>query len=407
MSFLHTYLSTAANLIKGYAAPQPFHLYLKKYFAANKKHGSRDRKIISALCYAYFRLGNNLPKHSTENKMLACIFLCQPDLVTDQWIALLQENFAELGADFAAQPIEAKIALLKQHYGFTVEGLFATNAQLSALQNPDAFFASHLQQPLVWLRARHNKREKLEATFAEAGITTTTHPVLPNAIGLPQNTNIEQLLGRNVHHFAEVQDASSQQTGNYVALQPAQKVWDCCSGAGGKSLMLKDIEPKIEMHCSDVRPQILQNLAERFKLAGLPPAYTAVADVAANTPTQWVFENRSERKTAKHNYFDAIVADVPCTGSGTWARTPEQGFFFDEIQIETFAQRQRQIVANVLPFLRKGGKLYYITCSVFKAENEDQLPYFESLGLKVEQQHVIEGSTHLADSMFIAVLAKA
>ena len=170
--------------------------------------------------------------------------------------------------------------------------------------------------------------------------------------------------------------------------------------------MLKDIEPKIELHCSDARPQILQNLAERFKLSGLPAPYTVAADIIASTPTQWVFEDKNERKTAKHKYFDAIVADVPCTGSGTWSRTPEQAYYFDEKQIDAFAQKQKAIVANVAPFLKKGGKLYYITCSVFEAENEGHLPYFETLGLKVERHEAIEGYTHQADTMFIAVLEK-
>ena len=58
----HRYLQYALPLIKGYKGNEPFHLYLKKYFSANKKHGSRDRKLITALCYGYFRLGEGETK---------------------------------------------------------------------------------------------------------------------------------------------------------------------------------------------------------------------------------------------------------------------------------------------------------------------------------------------------------
>lgn len=406
MNYLHTYLSVAKNLVEGYAYPQPFHLYIKKYFATNKKHGSRDRKTISALCYAYFRIGKNLADQSTENKMLVGLFLCQPDFINEHWSNLLLEKFPALGNEFTTASLSKKIELLQQHYGFNVELLFPVPQAISALKDKEAFFTSQLQQPLVWLRARYNKRERIEGLFAEQHIQAIAHPQLPDGVGLPQNTNVENALGRNLHNFSQVQDASSQLTGSYIELQPLQKVWDCCCGAGGKSLMLKDIEPKIELHCSDVRPQILQNLAERFRFSGLPTPYTTSADVANSSPTQLVFEDKNERKTAKHNYFDVIVADVPCTGSGTWARTPEQAFYFDEKQIEVFAEKQKAIVTNVAPFLRKGGKLYYITCSVFEAENEGQLPYFETLGLKVAQHTSIEGYTHQADTMFIAVLEK-
>ena len=57
--FIDRQLATVAHLLKIYDGTEPLHLYLKKYFAANKKHGSRDRKVITQLCYSYFRLGEN------------------------------------------------------------------------------------------------------------------------------------------------------------------------------------------------------------------------------------------------------------------------------------------------------------------------------------------------------------
>jgi 16S rRNA (cytosine967-C5)-methyltransferase len=388
LSFAHTYLAVAANLIKGYNAPQPFHLYIKKYFAANKKHGSRDRKTIAALCYVYFRLGKAFEGQTPENKMLMGLCLCHPELMNDDWATLLQAQWPFADAEFVQADLQQKIALLQQNTDFSTQQLFPFPDKLSELKDREGFLISPLQRPLVWLRIKNGRRDKLEDIIGPGGISLQNHPLLPNAAGLPQQTNVEQLLGNRFHQLAEIQDASSQQTVTYIALKP------------------NDAEPKLDLYCSDVRPQILENLHDRFKFSGLPRPYTAVKDIATSAGDSIIFENKSEFKTAKANYFDTIIADVPCSGSGTWARTPEQANTFTAGQIDGFVARQRAIVTNALPYLKKGGKLYYITCSAFKDENEGQLPYFQELGLDIEQHTTIEGYTHQADTMFIACLVK-
>lgn len=407
MSYTYTYLNVAKNLISDYTPPQPFNLYIKKYFTTNKKHGSRDRKTIAALCYAYFRTGKNFSSLSIEDKTLISFTLSQSPLFNDVWQQKLKEQFPLLSENFVELGLAKQIAELEKHYSFDISQLSPLQNSFSESLDTNSFQSSLLVQPNVWLRAKKNKKEKVIELLTIANIETVSHPELENSIGFAKQINIEQVLGKNHHHLVEVQDASSQQTGNYISLEPNQKVWDCCSGAGGKSLMLKDIEPKIELYCSDIRPQILENLKERFKQSGLPSPYEVALDITHNNSGEIIFETKNERKTATKNYFDVIIADIPCTGSGTWARSPEQAFYFSESQIEEYTQKQKDIVGKALPYLKKGGKLYYITCSVFKAENEDQTQYFESLGLKVEQQQLIEGYSHQADSMFIAVLQKA
>ena len=72
----HRYLEYAEALIANFDGKEPFHLYLKKYFSANKKHGSRDRKQIASLCYYFFRLGfGTLSAISVEEKLILAAFL--------------------------------------------------------------------------------------------------------------------------------------------------------------------------------------------------------------------------------------------------------------------------------------------------------------------------------------------
>ncbi|MEO5650761.1 MAG: hypothetical protein ABIR03_12670, partial [Ginsengibacter sp.] len=72
----HRYMQYASSLLSNYKGAEPFHLYVKKYFSLNKKHGSRDRKQIAALCYNYFRLGFGVSnKVSIEDRLIVAAFL--------------------------------------------------------------------------------------------------------------------------------------------------------------------------------------------------------------------------------------------------------------------------------------------------------------------------------------------
>src|SRR3546814_15861376 len=84
--------------------------------------------------------------------------------------------------------------------------------------------------------------------------------------------------------------------------------------------------------------------------------------------------------------FDGIILDAPCTGSGTWGRTPEMLSAFDKGSIGRFAALQRQLAARAIKHLKPGKPLIYITCSVFAEENEGVVGYLQdTFGLDVEQ----------------------
>ncbi len=73
--YYNSYCNTAVKLIKEFDGSVPLQHFLKNHFAVNKKFGSKDRKIITNLCYAYFRLGHSLKQLSVEEKILTGIFL--------------------------------------------------------------------------------------------------------------------------------------------------------------------------------------------------------------------------------------------------------------------------------------------------------------------------------------------
>jgi 16S rRNA (cytosine967-C5)-methyltransferase len=102
-------------------------------------------------------------------------------------------------------------------------------------------------------------------------------------------------------------------------------------------------------------------------------------------------------------HFDLILADLPCTGSGTWGRTPEALYFFNQETIAKYSSLQKKIISTVIPALKKGGSLLYSTCSVFKKENEEITGFIQqNFGLQPDKVELIKGYRIKADSMFLA-----
>src|SRR5205085_4153114 len=135
--------------------------------------------------------------------------------------------------------------------------------------------------------------------------------------------------------FFEIQDKSSQRTLEYFQSKPNEFWWDACAGAGGKSLLLKDDNPDVKLFVTDVRPNILTIFSERFRKSGYRSFQSDVADLAADD-----FKYSG-------NMFDGIITDVPCSGSGTWSRSPE--WLQKDISLrlsEHFIPLQRRIVSN-------------------------------------------------------------
>src|SRR6266571_7914098 len=73
----HAHLMSAVTILRSYNGSEPFHGYVKKYFSKNKKHGSKDRKLIASLCYSYFRLGHSVRNIPDEERILLGTFLCE------------------------------------------------------------------------------------------------------------------------------------------------------------------------------------------------------------------------------------------------------------------------------------------------------------------------------------------
>lgn len=267
---------------------------------------------------------------------------------------------------------------------------FTEQVELSDGVAREDWLTSMLHQPDLFIRIRKNEKQ-ICRTLDNNNIDYSF--VRPGCMQLANGTAVDKLLSPDCY---VVQDASSQATGDLIRPLAGESWYDCCSGAGGKSLLLMDKGVQVALTVSDKRASILHNLGERFRLYGHPRPTAVVADASNHAELNGKLGSQK---------FDHIISDVPCTGSGTWARTPEQLYFFDAATISKFSALQQQIAGNVATFLKPGGCLVYITCSVFREENETAIAAIAAkTDLKVQEQRLINGIARRSDSMFAAVL---
>lgn len=384
MSRFYSYLNSAATILSRYLGESPFHLYLKAFFRNHKKYGSRDRREIGNLCYCYFRLGKSLQEIEIEERILIGYFLCTKtqsqllEVAKPEWQSEVSKSFEEKLEFLDIESIRTEV--------------FPWSEQLSKELDYESFLESFFIQPDLFLRLRPgNERlvcQKLQKKEIEFEVLSNS------ALAIPNSRKVDQVVELN--REAVVQDLSSQRIGEVlkeVLKQDARSVWDCCAASGGKSIMAYDINSRIKLTVSDVRPSILMNLKSRFRTAGISRYTSFEADLSSSF-TQ-----------IRNSPFETIIADVPCTGSGTWGRSPEQMFYFENSKIDKYVSLQRKIVKNAIAHLKPDGDLVYITCSVFKKENEENIEFFKNeLGLQEVRREVIKGYSQKADTMFVSVL---
>jgi 16S rRNA (cytosine967-C5)-methyltransferase len=168
-----------------------------------------------------------------------------------------------------------------------------------------------------------------------------------------------------VKGLVEVQDEGSQLAALLSLARPGEQVLDLCAGAGGKSLALAALmENRGQIYATDTDGRRLMQSHARIERAGArnlqlrPPR--GGADVLAD------LEGRC----------DLVVVDAPCTGTGTWRRNPDAKWRVRSGALEQRIREQDEVLASARRFVRPGGRILYVTCSVLREENEERLAGF-------------------------------
>jgi 16S rRNA (cytosine967-C5)-methyltransferase len=384
--FFDKLLDTCVALIEQYDGKMPLSAWLKNYFANHKKHGSTDRKNIAHFCYCYFRVNNAFANATLKEKMIVGLFLCEDN--SQKYIENLPQNLR----DSYLLTTKDKIKFLQQTFAISAS-FFKWQHYISDKIDEKLFIESHLKQPNLFLRIRPNCNEKVVEKLLHAAIDFKT--IATNCLQLSNTTKIDSIV--NLNKEVVVQDYSSQQVQNMFGLIlhntiKTLQIWDCCAASGGKSILAIDSLSTCHITATDIRPTIVEQLKKRLFSAGVFNSNIFIDDAI------------SPKKINKK--FDIIICDVPCSGSGTWGRTPERISFFKDSEIETYQNLQLNIAKSVSKYLLPNGYLLYITCSVFAKENEEVITQLlqNNNQLSLVTSTYYEGSFCGADTMFAALL---
>jgi len=379
-----SYINSSLQIIDKYEGKMPLAAWLKNYFREHKKYGSKDRREISHALYSWFRIGKAFVGMQQEERLLRAIFLSSssPNFV-------LSEQRREWN-EAIAMDSEAKLQLL--HAEGEWEKIFPFAGLLSKEIDPKPFAISHLHQPQLYLRIRPGHKTGVVKKLEDAAIPFELMD--DNAVILPNGTKLEGLI--DIDSSAVVQDLNSQKVIQLVPKNTwggrrSMDAWDCCAASGGKSILLHDHFPTARITVSDIRTSILANLRSRLQRAGVETQESVVVDLSLPG-------SQLKRK------FDVIVCDAPCSGSGTWARTPEQISFFTKDKLAHYTSLQKKISLNASKALKEGGYFLYITCSVFAEENEGLVEFLiNSSGLRLVDSKLFDGYRQRADTLFAAL----
>lgn len=274
---------------------------------------------------------------------------------------------------------------------------------LAALDCPD-WLAPRLQASLgaefapVMQALRHRAPVFLRVnaarlTLAEAqarleaeGIATRRSPLAKTALEVTEGARKIQNCAAYREGLVELQDAASQAVVEALPLAPGMRVLDHCAGGGGKTLAMAG-RAALRLWAHDASPGRMRDLPPRAARAGAQVTLT-----------------ENPEKTAP---YDLILADAPCSGSGSWRRDPQGKWALTEARLAALAEVQAAILTRIAPMVAPGGWLAYATCSLLDEENGGRIAAFLD-GHPGWQQERSLRLTPLdgADGFFLALLRR-
>ena len=416
---------------------------IRKYFRTRRYAGSKDRRAVTDLVYRIIRNWGFLHDSAAGDSRRMMLLT-------------LKDTAAFTGQDHApAEVTEAEQQFLSAHHEQKPCHLLNYPAWLENRLR-DRFgedFAAELEQ--LNGRAPFDLRVNLgkagisavEAVLKADGMDYHPGKWAKTALVLVDNPRIE---GWDIYKngLVEIQDEAAQLAVELCDIKPGQQVMDLCAGAGGKTLAaaaymenhgqiyaydnnarrLRDLKPRAKR----ANARIIQGRhldtagGKRQKILSVHIDYKGGASDASGGNSSRSGSDGSSPHQIKKGRMDRVMLDVPCSGSGVWRRNPELKWRLDAEKLAQYCRIQQNLLIEGWQFVKQGGRLIYMTCSLFDDENEGQVtaflkttenarlvPYtdiYRQGGLKtlssLPECLALSPASHGTDGFFIAILEK-
>lgn len=208
------------------------------------------------------------------------------------------------------------------------------------------------------LRLNKGSRARVIEQLQGEGLYFVPTPYSPIGIRSAERVNLNNCVAYK-EGVIEVQDEASQLAAILADVRPKHKIIDYCCGAGGKSLtmaFLMNRQGKIQIH--DINRSRLEAVKERA--------------VRLDVKNLEIIDEVGDRD------YDRFVVDAPCSGTGTWRRSPDAKYRLTPETLKELNKTQAELLEKAFNHIRRGGRVVYITCSILRDENEDIIEAFLS-----------------------------
>ena len=252
----------------------------------------------------------------------------------------------------------------------------------------EALAKATLERPSEWLRVNLQKTT-VDALIKKLSLTLKSEIRNPNSelvydryIQVPEDAKLKPILESESFANGEfsLQNPAAYEVVKLLDLKPGQKVWDACAAPGGKSALMAEMEPTLDILASDVsefRVEKMQDLLDRL---GLVNVHLECIDALLSPRSNSEFR-------IPNSEFDRILLDVPCSNMGVIARRPESKYRITPESVKELAELQFKLLASASQALKVGGILVYATCSPDPMETTQVVnrfvkehPEFEKVG---------------------------
>ncbi|MFD1744689.1 RsmB/NOP family class I SAM-dependent RNA methyltransferase [Rhizobium helianthi] len=343
---------------------------LKDWGLAHRFAGSGDRAAIGNIVYDALRMRLShawLMDDESETALVYAVLLRQWGFTPETLeVELADDKFAPAAPDLSALQ-SRQLSQAPAHVQGDIPEWLVSSFEACFAEEWLKEAQAMAGRPTLDLRANTLKanREKvikaLERSNAGATRIARQGIRIPAGDGASRLPNVTAELSFQKGWF-EVQDEGSQIVADLVLPKEGQQVLDYCAGGGGKTLALSaSMNNKGQVHAYDADRKRLAPIIERLRRAG--------------TRNVQVHDNIKDMDSLKEK-LDIVLVDAPCTGTGTWRRRPDTKWRITPRNIEERLDQQQDAMTSASAYVRPGGTLVYVTCSVLPEENDRQIARF-------------------------------